>query len=521
MNSIDGTDHEGSALHELPTMFRRATSSSAAGDYGLPPDLLAKARTRVAGLAAVLGGLSLFALLLTATVFKEEVDVAVPPQHLLAVGLALVVILTARSSRVADMTALNIGLVYEVCLCWIVSFAAQHATIGMVGRAPEVTWTSLIIVVFPMVIPLPPRRLLVASILAAISAPVALVVLDRIGRHPLTIDELVGVSLSPAFAVILAYFGARMIYSIGLDVSKARLMGAYRLESRLGAGGMGEVWRASHRMLARPAAVKLIAPERLGDDTRAVLARFEQEAQATALLRSPHTVEVYDFGLASDGSLYYVMELLDGLDLQKLVEAHGPLPAPRVVHILRQVCHSLGEAHTSGLVHRDIKPANVLVCRYGNDFDFVKVLDFGLVKKESLVEEEVLTQKGHFLGTPAFFAPEMVLDSNIDGRSDLYSLGCVAYWLLTGSWVFEADTVMALAAKHVQEPPVPPSKRAETEIPADLEAVVLECLRKNPGDRPASAEELDERLSACAVAAWTHQDAKRWWQLRFADDYRV
>ena len=504
-------------MDDLPTAFHQATGAVTPSDGGLPPDLLAKARTRIAALAVVLGALSLLAIVLNATAFRDEVDATVQPQHLLAVGLAAVVIVAARSKRIADTTALSIGLVYEVCLCWIVSFAAHHAAIGLVGRAPEITWTSMIIVVFPMVIPLPPRRLLAASLLGAISSPVSLLVLDRMGRHALTIDELIGASITPAFAVVLAYFGARMIYAIGLDVSRARLLGAYRLESRLGAGGMGEVWRASHRMLARPAAVKLIAPRQLGDDTGAVLARFEQEAQATALLRSPHTVEVYDFGLSSDGSFYYVMELLDGLDLQKLVDTYGPVPASRVVYILRQVCHSLGEAHAAGMVHRDIKPANIFVCRYGNDFDFVKVLDFGLVKHQKLDGDAALTQKNQFLGTPAFFAPEMALDAAIDGRADLYSLGCVAYWLLTGSLVFEANTLMALAGKHLQEEPVPPSHRTEMEIPTDLEAVVLDCLRKNPGERPSSAEELANRLSDCDVGAWTNQDAQRWWQLRFAD----
>ncbi len=498
-------------------MFHQQTTSDPPHDHALPPDLLAKARTRIAGLAGVLGTLSLIAILLNATAFRGEVGYAVQLQHLLALGLALVVIVTARSERIADMTALNVGLVYEVCLCWIVSFAAQHAAIGLVGRAPELTWTSMIIVVFPMVIPAPPRRLLVASLLAAISSPVSLIVLDRMGDHALTMGELVGASISPLFAVALAYFGARMIYAIGLDVSRARLLGAYRLESRLGAGGMGEVWRASHRMLARPAAVKLIAPEQLGHDTHAVLTRFEQEAQATAMLRSPHTVEVYDFGRSSDGSFYYVMELLEGLDLQKLIDTHGPIPASRVVYILRQVCHSLGEAHAAGMVHRDIKPANIFVCRYGRDFDFVKVLDFGLVKRQKLAEDPTLTGKGQFVGTPAFFAPEMVRDSEIDGRADIYSLGCVAYWLLTGSLVFDADGLMKLVAKHLQEEPLPPSTRTEMEIPADLETVVLDCLCKNPADRPGSAQELADRLSACDVDAWTQQDSERWWQLSRPD----
>jgi serine/threonine-protein kinase len=475
----------------------------------------------MAGLAGALGALSLIALLLNATAFRDEVGAAVHLQHVLALGLALAVIVTARAKRITDVTALSVGLVYEVCLCWIVSFVAQHAAIEMVGRAPELTWASMIIVVFPMVIPLPPRRLLIASLVSAASAPGALLVLDFTGTHVLTTGDLVSVSISPAFAVVLAYFGARMIYAIGLDISKARRMGAYRLESRLGAGGMGEVWRASHRMLARPAAVKLIAPQQLGDDTHAVLTRFEQEAQATALLRSPHTVEVYDFGLSSDGSFYYVMELLDGLDLQKLVDTHGPIPASRVVYILRQVCHSLGEAHEAGMVHRDIKPANIFVCRYGSDFDFVKVLDFGLVKTQKLVEDAALTQRGQVMGTPAFFAPEMALDTAIDGRADIYSLGCVAYWLLTGSLVFTADNLLALAAKHLQEEPVAPSNRTEMVIPEDLEAVVLDCLRKNPADRPSSAEQLATRLSDCDVGAWTNQDAKRWWQRRFPDGNSV
>ncbi len=502
-------------MHDHPTTFRQEPTPTTTREYGLPPDLLAKARTRMALLAGVLGALSLIASLLNATVFAGQVGAAVQLQHLLAVGLALVVIVTARSKRISDITALSVGLGYEVCLCWIVSFAAQHAAIGLMGRAPEITWTSMIIVVFPMVIPLPPRRLLVASLLAAISAPVSLFVFDVMGVHALAADELIGASVSPAFAVVLAYLGARVIYAIGLDVSKARLMGAYRLESRLGAGGMGEVWRAGHRMLARPAAVKLIAPKHLGDDAQAVLTRFEQEAQATALLRSPHTVEVYDFGVSSDGLFYYVMELLDGLDLQKLVHTHGPMPASRVVYILRQACHSLGEAHAAGMVHRDIKPANIFVCRYGSDFDFVKVLDFGLVKQQKLGDDAVVTQKGQVLGTPAFLAPEVALDAGVDGRADIYALGCVAYWMLTGALVFEADTLMALAAKHLQEEPVPPSRRTELEIPADLEHLVLNCLRKDPDDRPGSADALADMLADCDVGpAWNKQDAKQWWQLR-------
>ncbi len=215
------------------------------------------------------------------------------------------------------------------------------------------------------------------------------------------------------------------------------------------------------------------------------------------------------------------MELLDGLDLQQLVRTHGPVPASRAVHILRQTCHSLGEAHSAGLVHRDIKPANIFLCRYGGDFDFVKVLDFGLVKKRKLPEDQSLTQQGDLIGTPAFLAPEAILGSDVDGRADLYALGCVAYWLLTGSLVFKADHALELAARHLKEEPLPPSDCTETEIPADLEAVVMSCLHKNPDDRPSSAEDLDERLARCNVAPWTKHQAQGWWQLRFPDGENV
>jgi len=504
-------------LNDPRIVIRKAASSTAPSLAGLPPELLAKARTRIAGLAGVLGALSLIAFVLNATVYRNDVDSSVQPQHLLMIGLAIVVVVTARSGRVPDTTALTIGLVYEICLCWAISFASQRTAVSLYGHPPEITWTSMVILVFPMVVPLPPRRLLVASILGASSAPFALLVLDRMGEYTATSVSLVGASISPAFAVVLAYFGARMIYAIGLDVSRARLLGAYQLESRLGAGGMGEVWRANHRMLVRPAAIKLIAPRHLGNDPHAVLTRFEQEVQATAQLRSPHTIEVYDFGRADDGSFYYVMELLEGLDLQELVDRHGPLPAARAVHILRQVCHSLGEAHSAGLVHRDVKPANIFVCRYGSDFDFVKVLDFGLVKQQKLDGDPTLTQHDRLLGTPAFMAPEIALGSEVDGRADIYALGCVAYWLLTGSLVFEGENLVAVVAKHIGEQPVPPSRRTEREIPAALEEVIMDCLRKKPGERPSSAEELAERLSGVDVRAWTQKDAQSWWQLEFAE----
>jgi serine/threonine-protein kinase len=291
----------------------------------------------------------------------------------------------------------------------------------------------------------------------------------------------------------------------------------------LGRGGMGEVWRAEHRLLARPAAIKLIQPEMLGgSDSKAttiVKRRFEREAQATAMLSSPHTIDLYDFGVAEDGAFYYVMELLQGVDLQTLVEKYGPVPSDRAGHILRQVCSSLEEAHHSGLVHRDIKPANIYTCRYGLEYDFVKVLDFGIVKSaEDLTGLTKLTNTNVATGTPGFMAPEMALGNEVDGRADIYAVGCVVYWLLTGKLVFEEETFIATILAHAQKPPVPPSKRTEIAIPPQLEKLVMWCLEKEPRHRPSSAGEIRRALSQFAIAdSWTPEKAEKWWKLHMPE----
>jgi serine/threonine protein kinase len=281
---------------------------------------------------------------------------------------------------------------------------------------------------------------------------------------------------------------------------------------------MGEVWLGRHRLLARSAAIKLVRPDILGEpgsrECAATLDRFEREAQATAALTSPHTVRLFDFGVGGDGSFYYVMELLHGCDLERLVRHFGPLPAPRAMFLLEQVCRSLAEAHARGLVHRDIKPANIYVCRMGLDFDFVKVLDFGLVK----VEREGgaprhTTAASVAMGTPAYMAPEVILGgADVDRRADVYALGCVAYFLLTGERVFKAHTDMRVLMKHLQEEPVPPSARTEQPIDRTVDTLVLACLRKDPAERPADAGELRQMLSSCRAGAWDQPAARRWWE---------
>jgi serine/threonine-protein kinase len=299
----------------------------------------------------------------------------------------------------------------------------------------------------------------------------------------------------------------------------AKEFGPYRLVDQIGSGGMGEVWRAEHRSLERPVAIKVIRPERMagrGRSAKEAVARFEREAKSTAALRSPHTVSVFDYGETEDGSLFYVMELLEGYDTETLVRRFGPLPPGRAVGILRQVCHSLEEAHRAGLVHRDVKPPNILVCRYGQELDFVKVLDFGLVKSSGLIQpgEARLTGEGFIPGTPEYLSPESARgDADVDWRADIYSLGCVAYWMLTGRHVFEASSPIRMALHHVETAPAPFSRESGGVVSLALERIVLECLAKDPRHRPQTAGELSERLGTLGLEkTWTRRDAEIWWR---------
>jgi len=337
-------------------------------------------------------------------------------------------------------------------------------------------------------------------------------------RSPIVIMTAVFQTLVMVALVWMATITSRTLYDLRRRVREANELGQYALEEKLGAGGMGEVWRARHRLLVRAAAIKLIRPDFLAEsrtDQDRVMRRFEREALATASLRSPHTVQLYDFGETDDGTLFYVMELLVGIDLETLVSRFGPVPAERAIHILVQVCHSLDEAHRNGLTHRDIKPANIFASGTGTERDFVKVLDFGLVQLRSVrTDRGDLTAEASVACTPAYAAPEIARgESRYDHRVDIYAVGCVAYWLVTGRRVFEGETTLQLLMNHASTPPPPPQTRTELPIPPDLEQLIMECLEKDPGRRPASADVLAQRLSACRVSeAWTHERAERWWR---------
>jgi serine/threonine protein kinase len=301
-------------------------------------------------------------------------------------------------------------------------------------------------------------------------------------------------------------------------MTDARRCGSYVLLDPIGSGGMGEVWRARHEMMGRLAAVKLIRKEILGggsETAAAALRRFQREVQATSALRSPHTVAIYDYGMTDDGTFYYAMELLEGLNLRALVEQHGPLPPERATRFLLDACDSLAEAHHQGLVHRDVKPANLFACRLGLQHDFVKVLDFGLVKATagSGMLETQLTAGTAALGSPAFMPPEVAEGHpTIDARSDVYSLGCVAFWLLTGRLVFEADSAVRMLMDHVGKEPDPPSRRGPAPLPRLLDEAVLACLRKKPADRPQDARQLAALLRRLHFEQpWTDERADAWW----------
>jgi serine/threonine-protein kinase len=430
-------------------------------------------------------------------------------------------------SRVATATIAATTLVYEVAISWGIAFSTYWDTFGNMTplqiEADVVGFTSVAIwmMFFTVMVPAQPRRALAALLLSAAAIPAVYLLEVRAGRAPvLSAGETWFVFVGPYLLVAgLAYLAARTIYRLGQDVTDATEMGSYRLVERLGYGGMGEVWQASHRMLARPAAVKLIHREALGTDPQQaeqLISRFEREAQVTASLQSPHTVELYDFGRTDDGTFYYVMELLEGVDLEGLVRRHGPVPPERAVHILRQVCASLGEAHRRGLVHRDVKPANVYLCERAFQHDFVKVLDFGLVKWHSAVptaEDLRLSKTGVIHGTPSYMAPEVASgEGPVDGRADLYAVGCLAYWLLTGRLVFEERTYPAMLLAHASKQPEAPSRYAEQAVPPALDAIVLSCLEKDPAARVQTAEALAAALDGVDPdGLWTLERAAAWW----------
>jgi eukaryotic-like serine/threonine-protein kinase len=503
------------------------TSQGSGAGQSMPIDVMQQTCRRVGTVGLVAAGLWTFSLVMNGVAARLMGHPAMiedlwpyPALPIAVAGLVTSGLMVYLAGRLGDRPDLLLDLSagFLVLTCMLVALITQWIPAAI---SPRVSWLCILILIYPAIIPSTPTRSLVVSVLAASTDPVALWITHLRGvgfEH--TVFYYVWAFLPTYICAVIAVVPAKVIRGLGQQVRRARELGSYRLEEVLGKGGMGEVYRASHQMLARPAAVKVIRAEVLGQSSaqgaRVILERFRREAEAAASLRSPHTINLYDFGAAQDGTFFLVMELLDGLDLQSLVERFGPLPPERTIHLLRQACDSLGEAHARGLIHRDIKPSNIFTCRVGLAVDFVKVLDFGLVKTQhdQARHEPLLTAPDATTGTPAYMAPEVVRgDAVVDHRVDIYALGCVAYWLLTGRLVFEAPNALQVMFHHAQTPPVPPSERLELPIPPALDALVLACLAKRPEDRPATVLEVSRALAAAGNGEpWTDDRAHRWWQ---------
>jgi serine/threonine protein kinase len=512
-------------LGRRPSTPVRSTESSRPGQ-SLPSEVMGQTCRRVGVVGLVFAALWALTIIMNTFVagwFGEMAfmrDVWPFPGHIIAsIGFISSLMMTILARRLSPRPKLlvDVGSGYLVMQCLLVSILSQWAPVPI---SPRVSWVCIPILFYPAIVPNTPRKTLLTSLLAASTEPLALYLSHLRGvQVHLNTFYLLWDFLPTYTCAFLVVLPVKIIHNLGQQVRRARELGSYRLEEPLGQGGMGEVFRATHQLLARPAAVKLIRSEVLRSSTaaaaRVITERFRREAEAAASLRSPNTISLYDFGVAQDGTFFLVMELLDGLDLETLVERFGSVPPERAVYLLRQACDSLAEAHARGLVHRDVKPSNIFTCRMGLEVDFVKVLDFGLVKAigEADQQSTLLTAPDSTTGTPAYIAPEIVRGEGVpDHRVDIYTLGCVAYWLLTGRLVFEAPNAIQLMYQHANGTPVPPSQRSELQIPPALDHVILACLAKHPQDRPQNALELSRLLKASvAQGSWDEERAHRWW----------
>ena len=359
-----------------------------------------------------------------------------------------------------------------------------------------------------LIVPSTGRRTALTSTVAFVPMGVAAVALAITTKQGIPAPAfVVGFIVFGFVAVLLSAAGSHIIYGLRRQARAAQL-GQYTLVRQIAEGGMGAVYLAHHALLRRLTAVKLLLPDRVGATN---LERFEREVQLTSQLTHPNTVVVFDYGRGDAGEFYYAMEYLGGgIDLEQLARAHGPQPSGRVAAILEQVCGALQEAHDKGIVHRDIKPANIILCERGGVPDFAKVVDFGLVREMTADTGE---SRQVILGTPDYVAPEVLTDPDtIHPAADLYALGAVGYYLLTGRCVFEGKTAVDVCVQHTRAIPVPPSRLAPAAVVPELEAIVLRCLAKRPGERFASAAELAGALRAVPRGDWDLASARTWWR---------
>ncbi len=410
----------------------------------------------------------------------------------------------------------------------LVTFAIPAAFFLLLQHAKAMNWADLygmlpglsaawLLQIFLYALFIPnrwPRAAVVLGLMAAapLVGVVGSAILDAdsaaaIQSDPSTLVEMI---LVLTLAAVSSVWGVHTINTLRTEAYRAKQLGQYKLKRLIGSGGMGDVYLAEHQLMKRPCAIKVIRAEKAGDPK--VLARFEREVQATAKLSHWNSIDIFDYGRADDGTFYYVMEFLPGMNLAELVRRYGPMPAARVIHLVRQACDALQEAHEVGLVHRDIKPANIFAAVRGGQYDVAKLLDFGLAKPVANLEEDQITQEGTITGSPLYMSPEQAIgDREPDARSDIYAMGAVIYYLLTGKPPFDDERPMKVLIAHAHQSPVPPTQH-QPEIPDDVEQVVLRCLHKDPDQRYQSALDLAQALEDCRDADhWTRQDARNWW----------
>uniref|UniRef100_A0A7C2K0B4 Serine/threonine protein kinase n=1 Tax=Schlesneria paludicola TaxID=360056 RepID=A0A7C2K0B4_9PLAN len=515
-----------------PPHATRPVSATSAGtqtpvqiieEHGMSQNQVALLRSRLTAAAWVL--LSAMSLLFVWQVVSFEPSPPWLRSSLLVLMLGAVVLLTGR--RVLSETQLRL---IELAMFGVVGVQVTTTQVGWLTRAAAaqdavaLMWTfgvgtlafAVVMLSYGMFMPNSWRRTAAMLVVPAMM-PVVTVGMLRWSRPfiaeiipPLLLWETAAIQ---CVVLAIAVYGTHIIATLRQEVRQAKRFGQYRLKGRIGQGGMGQVYLAEHRLLKRPCAIKLIRPNQVSDPQS--LIRFEREVQTTARLSHWNTIEIYDYGRTEDGTFYYVMEYLPGLNLADLVRRFGPMCPARVIHFLKQTCAALEEAHMAGLIHRDLKPANIFASQRGGMYDVTKLLDFGLVVNDArsdLLLSNDVRRIGPFAGSPLYMAPEQgSSDSPLDARSDLYSLGATGYFLLTGRPPFEGTSPLRLMIAHAREPVTPPSHWNHA-IPEDLERIILKCLEKSPSQRFGSAKQLREALNRCQDASgWTFESAHRWW----------
>ncbi len=456
--------------------------------------------------------------LLTTLFYTRNVTVTV------LLAFAAVLYRTLERKRLSSAALVALDAIFLQALIWpvLALYAAFH-TFSFSGFPVAVPFLCFVILTRGMLVPSTGRRTAVLSSPAPIG--VLVIQLYRGASYAFPdqpyppghfIDMLMQNQMLLGGSVAVAAVASRVNLGLRQRSYQAQQLGQYEIHGSVGAGAMGEVFLARHAMLKRPTAVKLLRPDITGEG---VLKRFEQEVQQTSRLTHPNTVEIFDYGHTPEGVFYYAMEYLDGADLRDIVELDGPMPPGRVIHVLSAACGALGEAHSKGIVHRDIKPANIMLCEQGGEHDVVKILDFGLVKNLGVFTaqggEARSEDEKRIIGTPETMAPEAVREGGVSRLSDLYSLAVVGYFLLTGKPIFDADSVAEFIRQHQVSLPIPPTKRLAS-VPKDIEAIILRCLAKDPGQRPTSTLVLRKQLLACEDAGtWTPEDAASWWKSWF------